>query len=258
MTKRDFPPIHPGEILLEDFLKPMQISQYHLAQAIGVPPRRINEIVHGKRGITADTAIRLERLFGMPADFWLRVQSGHDDSKARAENDCSAIEPIDTAPNDYGMPMGPVELADTVGLDVCLSVARILGKEFGMPVPKRLEQMVDSGKLGRKTGEGFYHYEDGKPVKDRSRATGVTDELTDRLILPMINEAAACLREKIVEDDEILDGGVIFGTGFAPFRGGPVNYARSEGVDAVRERLSRLQEKYGDRFRPDAGWADIK
>lgn len=67
MTKRDFPPIHPGEILFEDFLKPMQISQYHLAQAIGVPPRRINEIVHGKRGVTADTALRLGRFFGMEA-----------------------------------------------------------------------------------------------------------------------------------------------------------------------------------------------
>ena len=65
MTKRDFPPIHPGEILLEDFLKPMQISQYRVAQAIGVPPRRINEIVHGKRGITADTALRLGRFFGI-------------------------------------------------------------------------------------------------------------------------------------------------------------------------------------------------
>ena len=78
MTKRDFPPIHPGEILLEDFLQPMQISQYHLAQAIGVPPRRINEIVHGKRGITADTALRLGLFFGMEPRFWLNLQSEYD------------------------------------------------------------------------------------------------------------------------------------------------------------------------------------
>jgi antitoxin HigA-1 len=78
MTKRDFPPIHPGEVLLEDFLKPMQISQYHLAQAIGVPPRRINEIVHGKRGITADTALRLGRVFGMEAQFWMNLQTRYD------------------------------------------------------------------------------------------------------------------------------------------------------------------------------------
>ena len=78
MTKREFPPIHPGEILVEDFLKPMQISQYRVAQAIGVPPRRINEIVHGKRGITADTALRLGRFFGMEAQFWMNLQTRYE------------------------------------------------------------------------------------------------------------------------------------------------------------------------------------
>ena len=78
MTKRDFPPIHPGEILLEDFLKPMQVSQYRVAQAISVPPRRINEIVHGKRGITADTALRLGRFFGMEAQFWMNLQTRYE------------------------------------------------------------------------------------------------------------------------------------------------------------------------------------
>ena len=78
MTKRDFPPIHPGEVLLEDFLKPMQMSQYHLAKAIGVPPRRINEIVHGKRGITADTALRLGYFFSMEAQFWMNLQARYD------------------------------------------------------------------------------------------------------------------------------------------------------------------------------------
>jgi addiction module HigA family antidote len=78
MTKRDFPPIHPGEILPENFLKPMQISQYRMAQAIGVPPRRINEIVHGKRGITADTALRLGRFFGMEAQFWMNLQTRYE------------------------------------------------------------------------------------------------------------------------------------------------------------------------------------
>jgi addiction module HigA family antidote len=83
MTKRDFPPIHPGEVLLDDFLKPMQISQYHLTQAIGVPPRRINEIVHGKRGTTADTALRLGRFFGMEAQFWMNLQTRYDLETAR-------------------------------------------------------------------------------------------------------------------------------------------------------------------------------
>ncbi|MCE2447413.1 MAG: HigA family addiction module antidote protein [Candidatus Latescibacteria bacterium] len=78
MTKRDFPPIHPGEVLLEDFLKPMQMSQHHLAQAIGVSPRRISEIVHGKRGITADTALRLGHFFSMEAQFWMNLQARYD------------------------------------------------------------------------------------------------------------------------------------------------------------------------------------
>jgi addiction module HigA family antidote len=78
MTKRDTPPIHPGEILLEDFLKPMGVSQYRLAQAIHVSPRRINEIVHGTRGITADTAVRLSRYFGTSAELWLGLQADYD------------------------------------------------------------------------------------------------------------------------------------------------------------------------------------
>lgn len=78
MTTRDFPPIHPGEILLEDFLKPMLMSQYRLARAISVPPRRINEIIHGKRRITADTALRLGRFFSMEAQFWMNLQTRYD------------------------------------------------------------------------------------------------------------------------------------------------------------------------------------
>lgn len=78
MDKREFPPIHPGEILLEDFLKPMNLSQYAIARSLGVPPRRINEIVHGKRGITADTALRLARFFNMEAQFWMNLQSRYD------------------------------------------------------------------------------------------------------------------------------------------------------------------------------------
>jgi antitoxin HigA-1 len=78
MTRRDFPPIHPGEILLKEFLEPLGISQYRLAKDIAVGPRRINEIVHGRRAITADTALRLGRFFSMEAQFWLNLQSHYD------------------------------------------------------------------------------------------------------------------------------------------------------------------------------------
>ena len=78
MTRRDFPPIHPGEILLKEFLEPLRISQYRLAKDIAVAPRRINEIVHGRRAVTADTALRLGRFFSMEAQFWLNLQSHYD------------------------------------------------------------------------------------------------------------------------------------------------------------------------------------
>lgn len=83
--KRDFPPIHPGEILVSEFLEPMGITQYRLAKDIGVTPRRINEIVHGRRSISADTALRLSRFFGMEAQFWLNLQSRYDMEIAREE-----------------------------------------------------------------------------------------------------------------------------------------------------------------------------
>lgn len=169
-----------------------------------------------------------------------------------------APEAIDRAAKNFGMPMGPVELADTVGLDVCLSVANILGKEFGHAVPKRLEQMVTEKKLGKKTGEGFYKYDEkGKPQKDSSRAQGGPDDLQDRLIFPMLNEAVACLREGVVADADLLDAGVIFGTGFAPFRGGPMNYIKNQGASRMHERLQALHQRHGDRFKPDAGWQSL-
>ena len=83
MNGRDFPPVHPGEILLEEFLKPMSISQYRLAESIRVPARRINEIVLAKRGITADTALRLSRFFGNSAQFWMNLQTRYELESAR-------------------------------------------------------------------------------------------------------------------------------------------------------------------------------
>jgi len=171
-----------------------------------------------------------------------------------------SFESIDMAATDFGMPMGPIELADTVGLDVCLHVGKILAADFDIPVPNELAKVVAEKKLGKKSGEGFYRWIDGKPQKDRSRAGGATPEVTDRLVYPMLNEAVACLREGIVADADQLDAGVIFGTGFAPFRGGPINYIRAAGpagVANMRARMQALHAEYGDRFRPDAGWATL-
>lgn len=163
-------------------------------------------------------------------------------------------EVIDRAAIRFGMPMGPVELADTVGLDVGLSVAENLSKHFGGKVPERLREMVKKGELGRKSGKGFYVYKNGKAIKPKIKTDSEPADVTDRLIMRMINEAEACLREGVVADADLLDAGMIFGTGFAPFRGGPMHYANTHGTEAIYHKLEALQKKYGDRFKPDAGW----
>jgi len=154
----------------------------------------------------------------------------------------------------FGMPMGPVLLADTVGLDICLSVARILGAHFGGTVPKRLEDLVAAGHLGKKSGRGFYTFRDGKPIVPAGADPAPGGVVEQRLILRLVNEAVACLRERVTLDAELLDAGVIFGTGFAPFRGGPLNHARNEGVTALEGQLKALEERYGQRFAADPGW----
>jgi 3-hydroxyacyl-CoA dehydrogenase/enoyl-CoA hydratase/3-hydroxybutyryl-CoA epimerase len=85
----------------------------------------------------------------------------------------------------------------------------------------------------------------------------VPDDIEDRLMLPMVNEAVACLSEGVVADADLLDAGVIFGTGFAPFRGGPLNYARERGVESVVAALRGLESRHGERFRPHSGWSDL-
>jgi 3-hydroxyacyl-CoA dehydrogenase/enoyl-CoA hydratase/3-hydroxybutyryl-CoA epimerase len=164
---------------------------------------------------------------------------------------------IDAAAEKFGMPMGPIELADQVGLDICLAVGDMLRSKFGEaalpPAPDWLRDKVKKGELGRKTGKGFYEWKDGRAVKTPSPVQP-TDEMIDRLVLPMSNVCVACLREGIVENDDVVDGAMIFGTGYAPFRGGPLNYARTRGAANVAAALKALEAKFGERFRPDAGW----
>ena len=173
-----------------------------------------------------------------------------------AESGVPLVE-IDRAAEAFGMPMGPVELVDSVGIDVALHVSKVLGAAMNRPVPQKLADMVESGHLGRKSGEGFYRWESGKAVKPGADGSGTAEDIEDRLILPMVNEAVACLQDGVVADDDLLDAGVIFGTGFAPFRGGPINYARERGVDEVVARLNDLTQRYGERFTPHEGFSKI-
>lgn len=167
---------------------------------------------------------------------------------------------IDRVAEKFGMPMGPVELSDMVGLDVCYHVLENFVQNFGGQVPKALKEKVDAGKLGAKTGEGFYKFDPKtkKPIKPEAGSSKISDDdIQDRLILRMLNECAACMREGIVEDLDLLDGGMIFGTGFAPFRGGPMHYAKTRGYLTTMKRLEELAEKYGDYLKPDEYWQTL-
>ena len=168
-------------------------------------------------------------------------------------------EAIDEAALAFGMPMGPIELADTVGLDIALSVAEKLADALQLGVPELLKQKVAKGKLGRKSGSGFYAWEKGRPVKGKSEADSKhLEHCSDRLILRLVNEAVACLRERVVSDADLLDAGIVFGTGFAPFRGGPLNWVRQEGVEEILNKLKKLEYTYGERFAANAGWLELE
>jgi 3-hydroxyacyl-CoA dehydrogenase/enoyl-CoA hydratase/3-hydroxybutyryl-CoA epimerase len=137
-------------------------------------------------------------------------------------------ETLDRAMEDFGMPMGPAELADTVGLDICLAAGRSLAKNVSSEtdIPQLLANKVALGHLGKKTGQGIYRYENGKPVKGQPDA--YDQALVESLIEPYLTEAQTALADKVVADAELVDAGLIFGTGFAPFRGGPIQYLESK------------------------------
>ena len=163
---------------------------------------------------------------------------------------------IDEAALSFGMPMGPISLADKVGLDVCYHVAKNLLPVYGGTMPACLKERVDAGCFGVKTGEGFYKH--GKKLipalSPKTKTTVSQKEAADRMVARLLNEGVACCREGIVSDPALLDAGMVFGTGFAPFTGGPMSYIQSEGVACMHDRLKALSEKYGDRFQPDDGW----
>ena len=170
-----------------------------------------------------------------------------------------ANETIDKVATSFGMPMGPIMLADTVGLDICQHVAENLTERFGGDLPPVLLNKIESGKLGKKSGEGFYRWEKGRPVKNKSNDKSANrSEIENRLVFRYLNETVACLYEGIVESGQLADGGLIFGTGFAPFRGGPVNYIIDQGQEKMLDRLEQLHEKFGDRFKPGQGWRELK
>ena len=162
------------------------------------------------------------------------------------------IEHTDKLLRKFGMPMGPFRLIDEVGGDVCQHVADdLLNRlETKFPNSNLLRRMIEEGNLGKKTGQGFYKYNKGRsngvcdvPVNDNFNINCENEEIVDRLILIMVNEAVRCLQENVVESPKDVDFGMIMGTGWAPFRGGPISYCDNIGADEVVKKLNKLATK---------------
>ena len=172
------------------------------------------------------------------------------------------LQAIDKALCEFGFPVGPITLIDEVGIDVALHVLETMEKAFPERIrtPARMEKMIDSGRLGRKNGRGFYKYTDGKkgdPDITALKTLGVesgsnlaSDIIIDRCLLQFVNESARCLEEGVLASPYDGDVGAVFGLGFPPFWGGPFKYVDLVGAKSVVENLHSLSKNYGERFEP--------
>jgi 3-hydroxyacyl-CoA dehydrogenase/enoyl-CoA hydratase/3-hydroxybutyryl-CoA epimerase len=257
------------ESLAAGLARPSRLVGLHFFNPVAQMP--LVEVIHGEG--TDDAAVRAALAFAKridklplpcrsaPGFLVNRVLMPYLQEAMLALEEGVPAEMIDAVATGFGMPMGPLELADTVGLDVCKRVGEIVAEGLGRAPPvhlARIEALVKAGNLGRKTGQGFYRWQDGKPAKAATTGdASIPADLEDRLVLALVNESMACLREGIVVDADLVDAGVVFGTGFAPFRGGPLCWARAQGVAPIRDRLERLALTRGARFRPDEGWSQF-
>ncbi len=212
----------PGRLIGLHFFSP--VPQMPLVEVVRGSKTRDEEV---KKGATFVTAIDKFPLItkDVPGFMVNKVLTPYMFAAMKRLEEGEDKEKIDEAVRAFGMPMGPIELADNVGLDICAHVAKILGQSSE---GSRLDRLVASGRLGKKTGEGFYVWKDGKPVKSEAKFSKTElDKLGRELIEPMIAEAQKTLDEGVVESADLVDAGMIFGTGFAPFRGGPLHYKKT-------------------------------
>ncbi len=246
----------PGRFVGLHFFNP--VAQMPLLEVVHSPQTRADSL-----SAAMAFARRLDKLplpcRSSPGFLVNRVLFPYLHEALHAAGEGIALRSIDRAAVEFGMPMGPIELADVVGLDVLLHVGEIVTRELQQEAPPfvaRVRERVAAGQLGRKSGQGFYRWRDGKIV-DEAPGAAPPPDLQDRLMLILVNACVACAREGIVEDTDLIDAGVIFGTGFAPFRGGPITYARARGLTACVARLQALEQSCGARFRPDPGWPQL-
>jgi 3-hydroxyacyl-CoA dehydrogenase/enoyl-CoA hydratase/3-hydroxybutyryl-CoA epimerase len=216
----------PGRLIGLHFFNP--VAQLPLVEVIRGADTRAEEVEKGCVFVTAIDKFPLV-VRSSPGFVVNRVLAPYMMEALLRVEQGEPMEKVDEAAHSFGMPMGPVELADTVGLDVCASVGNIL--KLMPPGGTRLDQMVAAGKLGKKTGEGFYVWKNGKPQRkppEKPWDRGELERLGRELVDPLIREAERVRDEKIVERADLVDAGLIFGTGFAPFRGGPLHFAANE------------------------------
>ncbi|MDH5486332.1 MAG: 3-hydroxyacyl-CoA dehydrogenase NAD-binding domain-containing protein [Gammaproteobacteria bacterium] len=255
----------PLEVIGEALADPSRLVGLHFFNPVA--KMQLVEIVHGAK--TSEAAMARARAFtgaierlpldvkSSPGFLVNRILMPYLLEAVKMVEEGVSVTAIDNAATEFGMPMGPITLADTVGLDICLSVAEELSGPLGIEVPARLREVVGQGHLGRKSGQGFYQYDarghKQSPAPDK---TAVDVPVTERLVLRLLNEAVACLREGVVADPDAVDAGMVYGTGFAPFLGGPMRYVENLGVTGISHSLHRLSQEYGPRFNPDAGWTN--
>lgn len=212
----------PGRLIGLHFFSP--VPQMPLVEVVKGASTRSDEVNKGAAFVTAIDKFPLITK-DVPGFLVNKVLTPYMFAAMKRLEEGEDKEKIDEAVRSFGMPMGPIELADNVGLDICAHVAKILGQSSE---GSRLDRLVASGRLGKKTGEGFYVWKDGKPVKsDKKFSKAELDQLGRDLVAPMIDEAQKSLDEGVVETADLVDAGMIFGTGFAPFRGGPLHYRKS-------------------------------
>ena len=198
-----------------------------------------------------------------PGFYTSRILAPYMNEAAFIFNDGAAVEDIDRALTDFGFPVGPMQLLDEVGIDVGAKVAHIMHESFGarLAPPAGFEKLVENGRLGRKSKKGFYLYGESKTkevdrtvydltAQGQKRSSPKPDEIAERCVLQMVNEAAHCVGEGILRSARDGDVGAVFGLGWPPFRGGPLRYADTLTASQVVDRLRRYQDRFGDRFKP--------
>ena len=252
---------HPETVLGMHYFSPVQ--KMPLLEVIATP-RTAPEVVATAVAVGKRQGKTVIVVNDGPGFYTSRILAPYMNEAAELLVEGAAIEDIDGALTDFGMPVGPITLLDEVGIDVGSKVGKILHQAFGerMAPPKALERVIADGRLGRKSRKGFYLYGEKAKKKEvdatvydllpggAKRKKLSRDEIAERIVLQFVNEAIRCLGERILRSARDGDVGAIFGLGFPPFRGGPFRYADAIGPKALLDRMERWHDRFGDRFEP--------